>query len=58
MALKQALQEAIINFDDQAILDQLGYKGFLATDNFNYDEIRLLNNVYKNLGNKSDLEQE
>ena len=45
-SFKQALKEAITNFDDKAILDQLGYKGFLATNDSNYDNIRLLNDVY------------
>ncbi len=37
-SFKQALKEAIINFDYQTILDQLNYKGFLATDDSNYEK--------------------
>ena len=48
-SFKQALQEAIINFDDQTILNNLGYKNFVVTDDSNYDNIRLLENTYETL---------
>lgn len=39
-SLKDALKEAVLSFDDAAGLEAMGLKGYVATDDANYDPIR------------------